>query len=229
MGRGVFEPADDMRGTNPPSNEELLDALADDLVRHGFDRKDLIRTILKSRTYQLSSEAPEGGSDEDGRYFSHCRVRLLQAEQMLDAVATASGGAEKFPGLPAGASASALADGEYKHPFLEAFGRPARAMACECERDGDTNLGEALQMVSGRTLDGLLRRDDGRAARLIASGRTDGEVVEELFLASLCRPPTADERQALVGRLGKAGANRRRAAEDILWALVNHKEFLFQH
>jgi hypothetical protein len=229
MGRGVVDPVDDMRSTNPPSNEELLDALADDFVHHGFDRKYLIRTILQSRTYQLSSAAPDSGPDEDGRFLSHYRVRLLQAEQLLDAVGAAAGSTEKFPGFPAGTSASALPDGEYKHPFLEAFGRPARAMACECERDGDTNFGEGLQMVSGRTLDGLLRRDDGRVARLIASGRPDEEVVEELFLASLCRPPTTEERQAVLGRLHKAGANRRKAAEDVLWALVNHKEFLFQH
>ncbi len=143
FGQGIVEPVDDFRGTNPPCNEELLDALAADFIQHGFDRKYLIRTIVSSRTYQLSS-TPTGSNAEDSRYFSHARVRLLQAEQLLDAIAAASGATVKFPAFPLGTPAAALPDGEYKIPFLEAFGRPARAMVCECERDSDTNLGQAL-------------------------------------------------------------------------------------
>jgi hypothetical protein len=228
FGQGVVDPVDDLRGTNPPSNEGLLDALAADFVRHGFDRKHLIRTILRSRTYQLSSR-PTPSNGDDQHYFSHARVRLLQAEQLLDAIGAATGAAEKFPGFPAGTSAVSLPDGEYKHPFLEAFGRPARAMACECERDTDTNLGQALHLVGGRTVHALLRAPDGRVARLSASGRPDREVIEELFLAALSRYPTAGERDLLVAKLRAAGPGRRKALEDVLWALLNHKEFLFQH
>jgi hypothetical protein len=156
-------------------------------------------------------------------------VRLLQTEQLLDAIASAAGAAVKFPAIPLGTSAAALPDGEYKHPFLEAFGRPARAMVCECERDTDTNLGQALHLVGGRTIHALLRDPAGRAARLSASSMPDEKVIEVLFLASLSRVPTAEERGLLLDKLHKAGADRRRIVEDILWALVNHKEFLFQH
>jgi hypothetical protein len=228
FGRGIVEPVDDFRSTNPPANEELLDALAAEFVRHGFDRKHLIRTILASRTYQLSS-APAPGNADDQRYFSHARVRLLQAEQLLDAVAAACGSSEKFAGFPAGTPAVALPDGETKHPFLEAFGRPARAMACECERDTDTNLGQALHLVGGRTVQNLVHAPAGRAARLTASALSDEAVIEELFLASLSRRPSAEEVRLLSDRLSRAGSRRRQAIEDVLWALVNHDEFLFQH
>jgi hypothetical protein len=128
-----------------------------------------------------------------------------------------------------GTSAVSLPDGEYKHPFLEAFGRPARAMVCECERDTDTNLGQALHLVGGRTVHVLLHDSAGRAARLSASALPEDKVIEELFLASLSRFPSAEERDLLIHKFHKPGAVRRRIVEDILWALVNHKEFLFQH
>ncbi|HEV3255885.1 MAG TPA: DUF1553 domain-containing protein, partial [Gemmataceae bacterium] len=165
----------------------------------------------------------------DDKYFSHARVRLLQAEQLLDAIGSATGTAEKFPNLPVGTPAVALPDGEYKHPFLEAFGRPARAMACECERDSDTNLGQALQLVGGGMVQDKIHRDAGRVARLIGSGRDNAGLAEELFLATLSRYPSRQERDVLVRRLDRAGTKRRRVAEDILWALINHNEFLFQH
>jgi hypothetical protein len=228
FGRGIVEPVDDIRGTNPPCNDELLDALTADLVRHHFDRKYLLRTIMKSRTYQLSWQTTPTNADDE-RYFSHALVRLPRAEAVLDAISTATGVAEKFPGLPLGTAAAALPDGEYKHPFLEAFGRPARAMACECERDSDTNLGQALHLVGGRTVQDKIRADNGRVARLIASGCSDAKLLEELFLATLSRYPTADEQEALLRRLARAGDRRRQVAEDVLWGLLNHKEFLFQH
>ncbi len=228
FGQGIVEPVDDFRGTNLPVNEELLDALAADFVRHGYDRKYLIRTIVTSRTYQLSS-TPTPGNAEDGKYFSHARVRLLQAEQLLDAISSATRTAVKFPGFPLGTLATTLPDGEYKHPFLEAFGRPARAMVCECERDADTNLGQALHLVAGRTVHALLSDPAGRPARLAASGLPDEKIIEELFLASLGRPPSEEEGRILLDKLRHSGSPRRHALEDILWALLNHKEFLFQH
>jgi len=147
----------------------------------------------------------------------------------LDAIVSATGTAEKFPGWPLGTPAVALADGEYQHPFLEAFGRPARAMACECERGSDTTLTQALQLVGGRVVQDKIHNDQGRVARLISSGRKNAEIIDELFLATLTRHPSAEEQQNLVARLDQAGSNRRQAVEDILWALINHKEFLFQH
>lgn len=228
FGRGLVEPVDDFRGSNPPSHPELLDALAADFARNGFDRKQLIRTVLNSRVYQLSSQTTPTTADDD-RYFSHARIRLLQAEQLLDAVSQAAGAPERFPGQPLGTPAIALPDGEYKHPFLDAFGRPPRASACECERDPETNLLQALQLVSGRTVSDLIRSDAGRAARLADSSVSVAQILDELFLATLTRLPTADERELLNPRIAPAGADRRQAIEDILWMLVNHSEFLFQH
>jgi hypothetical protein len=228
FGRGIVEPVDDFRSTNPPSNEELLSFLAAEFIRHNFDRKHLIRTIMKSRTYQLSSRTTATNAEDD-KYFSHARVRLMGAEELLDAIVSATGVAEKFPGFPQGTPAVALADGEYQHPFLEAFGRPARAMACECERGSDTTLIQALQLVGGRVVQDKIHSDGGRVSRLITSGRKNAEIVDELFLATLTRRPSPEEERELVARLDRVATNRRQAVEDLLWALINHKEFLFQH
>jgi hypothetical protein len=226
FGRGIVDPVDDLRSTNPPCNEELMAALADDFMRHSFDRKHLIRTILRSRTYQLTSRTTPTNA-ADGKYFSHAQVRLLQAEQLLDAISSATGVAERFPGFPLGRSAVSLPDGEHKHPFLEAFGRPARAMACECERESDTSLVQALFLVGGRVVHDKVRSENGRVAQLFAAGRSDAEIVDELYLATLARYPSAEERQTILGRW--SSGDHRRHAEDLLWALINHKEFMFQH
>ncbi|MFG0333123.1 MAG: DUF1549 and DUF1553 domain-containing protein, partial [Maioricimonas sp. JB049] len=151
FGQGIVDPVDDFRSSNPPAHPELLDALADQFVRSGFDRKELIRLVANSRVYQLSSKPTPTNADDD-RYFSHRAVRLLHAEQLLDAVAAVTGVDERFPGMPPGTRAIALPDGEYKHPFLEAFGRPARASACECERDSGLNFSQALHLVGGRVV-----------------------------------------------------------------------------
>jgi hypothetical protein len=227
FGRGIVEPVDDIRGSNPPSHPELLDALARDLAEHHFDRKHLIRTILRSRVYQLSWQPTPTNSDDE-QYFSHAHVRPLQAEQLLDAIGSATGVRERFAGFPAGTPAMALPDGELKHPFLEAFGRPARAMVCECERGNDTTMSQALHLVGSALVQEKLSSDSGRVAKLIASGKSDSDIIDDLFLATLCRFPTTDERSSLVQRLQKSPDQRRRVAEDVLWALVNHREFLFQ-
>jgi hypothetical protein len=227
FGRGIVEPEDDFRITNPPANPALLDALAAELVQSGFDRKHLIRTIMNSRVYQLSSRQTSTNADDE-RNFARHPVRRLAAEQLLDAICDATGVPEKFPAAPPGTPAARLPDGEYKHPFLEAFGRPARAMACECERDPDTTLGQALHLVGGKTIDEKVRSASGRAATLAASQMTDAAVINELFLATLSRFPTEAERSAAVQRLS-AARDRRTANEDVLHALVNHPEFVFQH
>ena len=216
-----------MRGSNPPSNPELLDTLTRDLVEHRFDRKHLIKTILRSRTYQLSWQ-PTPTNADDEQYFSHAHVRPLQAEQLLDAIGAATGVPERFPGFPAGTPAMAMPDGELKHPFLEAFGRPARAMACECERGTETSMGQALHLVGSPLIQEKLSSDSGRVAKLIASGKSDADILDELFLATLTRLPTNAEKSSLLPRLQNSPDKRRRLAEDVLWALVNHREFLFQ-
>jgi hypothetical protein len=227
MGRGIVDPVDDVRSSNPAANQPLLDALAEDLASHGFDRKHLIRVIANSSTYQLDSKS-NALNEADERFFSHASVRLLGAEQLLDAVSSAAGVPERFTNLPLGFRAAQVPDGEYTHKFLAAFGRPARAMACECERGGDSNLLQALQLAGGRSVDDKVRSAQGRVARLVGSGTPAEQIIEELYLAALSRYPTREELAALATRL-EGGPDRRTAAEDVLWALVNHREFLFRH
>jgi hypothetical protein len=228
FGRGLVEPVDDMRSSNPASHEELLDLLARDFAEHGFDRKQLIRQILNSRVYQLSSASTATNAD-DHRYQSHAQIRLLASESLLDAICQVTGVPEKFPELPLGTTAMTLPDGEYKHPFLEAFGRPVRASACECERDTQTNLSQALQLVSGQVVQAKLASDESRAAKLAAAELSPRQTLDELFLAALSRYPTAEERTALEPKLAVDETQQRHAIEDLLWMLINHSEFLFQH
>ena len=228
FGRGIVEPVDDFRSSNPPSHPELLKCLAEEFVSHGFDRKHIIRLILKSRIYQQDFE-PTLTSTEDGRYFSFRRPRMLQAEQLLDAISEATAVPESFPGFPLGTKAVGLPDGEFKHPFLEAFGRPARALACECERESSTNMSQALQLAGGALLQKKLAHNSGRPARLAGSSKTEDEIIEELFLTTLARFPSAEERTLLLEYLKSRENSKQTAIEDILWKLLNHREFLFQH
>jgi hypothetical protein len=229
FGQGIVEPVDDFRITNPASHPALLDMLAKEFIESGFDRKTMIRRIMTSRMYQLSSATTPSNRD-DHRHFSHASIRRLGAEQLLDAIADATGTPAKFPGLPLGSPAAMLADGEYQHPFLTAFGRPARAMACECEREADTTLSQALHLGGGRSFDAQLRHKDGRIAKLIEKKKTDSEIVDELFLVTLGRNPTSAEREASLSRIpDNTPEDRRRAIENLLHALLNHPEFVFQH
>lgn len=227
FGRGIVEPVDDFRSSNPPSNAALLDALASDYAAGGFDRKRLIRQIMLSRTYQLSSQTnATNGADE--RYFSHARIRQLGAEQLLDCIGQATLSPEKFTGFPAGLRAAQLADGEYNHVFLSTFGRPARSLACACERESDSNLGQALELIGGKLIETKIRSERGRIGQLIGGKAESAKIVEQCFLATLSRLPTKAEQEGLAARLD-ASSDRRATAEDLLWSLINHPEFLFQH
>lgn len=228
MGRGIVEPVDDFSESNPPASAELLQALADDFVAHGFDVKRTIRLILNSRVYQLTSAANEFNA-ADNRYFSHATVRMLSAEQMLDSSCLATGVPEKLFNLPPGSRAAQVPDGELVHPFLRDFGQPARADACECERGGDSTLEQALQLVGGRTLHSKVIAPENRIGQLLASNADDSTVVEQLFLATLSRHPSPEELGLSVAELSNRSGERRRAAEDLLWTLMNHPEFLLQH
>lgn len=230
MGRGIVEPVDDLRESNPPASAELLDALADDLASHGFDAKRTLRLICNSRTYQLSSR-PDVLNADDDRYFSHARVRLLPAESLLDAISQVTGVPERLFQLPPGSRAAEVPDGELPHEFLRTFGAPPRSTACECERQSDSTLEQALQVVAGRTVHAKLVAPENRVGRLLDSGADADAVVSELFLAALSRPPTTPERDLALARLAPTTSpeDRRRAAEDLLWSLLNHPEFLFRH
>lgn len=227
IGRGIVEPVDDFRDSNPASNDELLDGLTAEFVANGFDLKKLIKSILASRTYQLSARTNELNAD-DAIYFSHAYTKLLPAEVLLDAISTVTGTVTPFDGLPKNARATQLPDGKMDNPFLKTFGRPARELACECERESDSNLSQALQLIGGATVNGKLRDDNGRMASLAKTEKTPEEITRELYLVALSREPNATEIEAAVKHL-KATADRRQAVEDLGWVLINSKEFLFRH
>ena len=240
LGRGIVDPPDDFRDSNPSANDALLEALAQEFVKSNYDVKHVVRIIANSRTYQLSSHA-KAGNQEDEKYFSHALVRRkrLTAELLLDAVCAATGEPEKFTEMPEGTRAVQLPDGQViytggryaswdRHPFLKALGQPAREAVCECERESDLNVARALEMKNGSFVLGKLRAPDNRLGRLLAKGLSDADIMTELFLATLSRPPLADEVRSTLEHVTKAD-NKRTAWEDIQWALLNTNEFLFRH
>jgi YD repeat-containing protein len=227
MGKGIVDPVDDFRESNPSCNDELLDALAGDFAKNKFDMKHLVRTIMKSRTYQLSAQ-PNDSNKDDNKYFSHAVTKLLTAEQLLDAICDFTSMPEKFAGLPMGTRAIQLPDGEVNHPFLKAFGQPARELACECERESDGNLAQALQLINGPTVNEKVRNAGNRLGKLLGGKMSDEEILTELFFAALARAPFDDEKKISLGHVAK-GTDKRKAWEDVVWALINTREFLFRH
>jgi len=227
IGRGIVEPVDDFRDSNPACNDELLDGLTADFVKDGYDLKQLIRSILRSRTYQLSATTNPLNAD-DNLYFSHAQTRLLPAEVLLDAISTVTATTTSFEGLPRGSRATQIPDGKMENPFLKTFGRPARELACECERESDSNLSQALQLIGGATVNGKLRDDNGRMAQLAKSGKSAEQVTRELYMVALCRDPSPTELAAASKHL-TSSKDFRQAVEDLGWVLINSKEFLFRH
>lgn len=227
FGRGIIEPADDVRVTNPASNEPLLDELAGEFVKSGYSVKHVLRLIANSRTYQLSSLAGPRNS-RDNQNFSRSYQRRIKAEALLDAVSLATGIPEAFNGHPAGTRAIQLVDNRVNSYFMDIFGRPRREVVCTCEREETANLTQALHLINGQTLQSKLGSPKGRIAELEKSGKADGEVVEELYLWTLCRRPEPDE-AARGLKLMSESKNRRQALEDLGWVLMNSREFLFNH
>jgi hypothetical protein len=228
FGRGIVDPPDDFRDSNPPSNAALLDALAQDFSQHGFDRRRLLKTILNSHTYQADFRENEFNKGEV-KYFSHYQPRLLSAEQLLDAICAMTGLPETFSGLPVGIKATELpAPDVAKHEFLKIFGQPERQTVCACERTSDSNLGMAIQFFNGPLIYGKLRDENNRFRKLMAAGRPHEEIIRELYLAAVCREPTPKELAANLAHLA-AKNDAISAMEDIAWAILNTNEFLFQH
>lgn len=227
VGKGIVDPVDDFRDSNPPSNPELLNYLADELLKSGFSSRQLIRTIMNSRVYQLSSQRNQFNADDE-IYFSHATTRMLTAEQLLDAICTVTGQQEDFAGLPGGTKAVDLVDPPEGHKFLQVFGQPQRELPCECERSTDSNLSQALQLINGPTVHNKLRSDAGSVHQWITTGKTDAEIIDLLYLTALSRPPLPEEQQTAQNHV-KANEDRTRALEDVAWAVINSKEFLFQH
>jgi hypothetical protein len=232
MGRGLVEPVDDFRDTNPPTNPELLDALARHLVENRYDLKAVIRAIMNSQAYQLSGRSNQSNAGDE-QNFSRAYPKRLSAEVLLDAISTATGSPPEFPGLPKGVRAVQMWDSEWslqwQSYFLNAFGRPPRTSPCECERSQEPTIAQVLHLMNAPEIQAQLAGRDGRAHRLAATPRTDAQVIEELFLAAYARRPTPKEQEAALALFAKSGDDRSRAAEDLLWALINTTEFVFNH
>jgi Protein of unknown function (DUF1549)/Protein of unknown function (DUF1553) len=228
FGRGIIDPVDDIRASNPPSNPALLDALAKDFIEHNFDLRHLMRTIANSRTYQASVATNEW-NEKDGENFSHAMPRRLSAEELMDALALATGVRPAFPEAPPDTRAEQVTDPHIgKDGFLDLFGRPARESSCECERRSDLSLPQALNLVNGKAISDAVADAGGRVAKAILSGRSDRDLVTELYLASLSRPPRAAELESALKYL-QGGSGRAARAQDLLWALVNSKAFLYNY
>ncbi len=229
MGRGLVEPLDDLRATNPASNPELLDALAADFVAHKYDLKHLLRTILNSRAYQLSSAVTAGNrADGSNTHFTRYTVKRLTAEQLADAVDFATGTREKYTGVPLGTRAIQLPDTEYRSYLMDTFGRPPRQITCECERTVKPNIAQALHLLNGDFLNRKIADKAGRVEKLMAAKAPAAKSVEELYLVTLSRPPSADELAKAEGWV-KSAPSVKEGLQDLLWTLVNSKEFLFNH
>ncbi len=225
--RGIVEPVDDFRDSNPPSNPALLDALTAYFDTHGMRLGPLVAWIMKSQAYQLSA-TPDSTNASDEANFSHAAVRLLPAEVLLDAMSQVLGVAEPFANAPGSLRSTQLPGPAAGVTFLKTFGKPDRLLTCECERSEATTLAQAFQMINGETLRRKLERSDNRIGRALARGDSDLDLLREFYLASLCREPTAAERARLLAHAGSSAA-RRKKWEDIVWAIFNSKEFLLRH
>ena len=225
FGKGIIDPVDDIRASNPPSNPALLEALAKDLADHNFDLQYLMRTIVNTRAYQTSIETNDWNAG-DRVNFSHAFPRRLSAEELMDAVEAAAGARPNFPEVPEDTNAEQLVDPHVgQEGFLDVFGRPPRESACECERRADFSLPQALNLVNGGTISDAVADPKGRVAKLVLGGKNDEAIVEDLYLAALGRMPTSVERERGLRYLG--GGARATRAQDLLWALLNSKGFLY--
>jgi hypothetical protein len=236
MGRGLVEPIDDFRVTNPPSHPELLDALADDLIASRYDLRHLVRTIMNSRTYQLAA-LPNDTNGDDETSFARAIVRRLPAETLLDAQCQLLEVSASFAGYPDGTRAGQVrgvqrgqrrSRGSAGDRFLKSFGKPMRLLACECERSSETTLKQALVLIGDEGLQELLTSVDNRVAKLATAELTDRERVSELYWAALSRAPTDEELKSAEVLLGSS-ADKLATLQDLTWALLNAKEFLFRH
>lgn len=228
FGRGLVEPLDDLRETNPPTNPELLDALAQHLIDQNFDLKAVTRTLLNSRVYQLTSDANEFNI-HDRQNFSHAQYRAMPAEVLLDAISQVTGVPEEFPGWPKGKRAIEIWDNRMESYFFKIFGRPTRVTVCSCERGNEPSIAQALHLMNSAEVADKIWHRDGRARILADSGATPEELVGEICLTVLSRYPDASERELLLEVLRTSSDDRRKAVEDVFWVLLNTRRFLFVH
>ena len=229
FGVGLVEKVDDLRVTNPASNEKLLSAAAKYLADHHFDLRSLMRAIMTSQTYQLSS-APRLENETDTRFYSHYYPKRLMAEVLLDAVAEVTGAENKFPNYPPGFRAVQLPDAGLDSYFLKTFGRPDRIVTCECERSAEPSITQVLHLSNGDTLNTRLEEKQNRIGKLLAQNDSPDKIITEGYYSAFSRPPTGEELRRLESQVEKAKDGEKRAAfEDVYWALLSSKEFLFNH
>lgn len=237
LGRGIVDPIDDFRATNPPVNSQLLEALVDDFLKHDASLKHLIHTITTSHTYQLSA-VPNDTNRDDETNFSRAYVRRLTAEQLLDAFAQVTGSKLEFGGYPAGMRAIeipgvAVRSGPRRRTigetesFLRVFGKPQRLQSCDCERIGESTLSQAFQLVSGELVDRLLSNRDNRLEGWLSNNLPPNQIITDLLWTALSRPPTETELASL-GKLIENTPDRRQTLEDIVWGVMNSDEFLLR-
>ena len=228
FGRGIVHPVDDFRASNPPTNPALLDALAKELVTHNYDLKALMRFIMNSHVYQLSS-IPNEYNSADTKNFSRAYRRRLPAEVLLDAVVDVTGVRDNFTGMPIGARATQAWTYKIDSAFMDAFSRPNSSSDCPCERDTSTSVVQSLHMMNSKGLQAKLTAKEGRVKQLVESKKPPEEIVTELYLAALSRYPTAEEKEIATKAFSGEGVTPQTATEDVLWALLNSAEFVFNH
>ncbi|MBL8800048.1 MAG: DUF1553 domain-containing protein [Planctomycetia bacterium] len=225
--RGIIDPVDDLRSTNPPTNPVLLDALTKDFIEHKFDARHLMRTIVLSQTYQRSTRANRTNG-HDTLNFSRAIPRRMKAEVLVDCLVQATGVAESFPGAPGGFRAVQLPDGNVQSPLLSMLGKPMRLEACECERSDESNMLQALEFINGKSILDRVSRPGGRVDTLLKQKLTDAQVIEELYWWAVCRAPSEKEMEKALAHFKEYEAKQRtEAAQDLMWTLLNTKDFLF--
>jgi hypothetical protein len=227
MGVGLVEPVDDLRATNPPSNPELMALLKKEFVSKKFDLKSVVRVILNSRAYQLSSKTLPT-NETDSRFYSHYYARRLPAEVLLDAISQSTGISDEFRGYPRGIRAVQVPDPGLNSYFLSLFGRSDRVTACACERMGDVTMPQLLHLQNGESIGNKIRSGEGRLAQWLREFKDDNRVIEELFLATFSRLPSPREKETVL-KLLSAGEPREEVFRDLFWALLNAKNFAFNH
>jgi len=226
FGQGIVEPVDDVRVSNPPSNPQLFETLGRKLVEYNYDFKQLVRDICASNTYQRSTER-NSSNETDDRNFAHANVRRIPAESLLDCISQITQTKDKFPGLPLGARAVQVADGGTSTYFLTTFGRAKRETVCTCEVSTDPSLSQALHLLNGTTVEGKIGQG-GLVKQLLADGRTPEQVIESLYIRALSRQPLPEEMDQLKAVVAES-PNPQAGLEDIFWAILNSREFLFNH
>jgi hypothetical protein len=236
MGRGIVDPVDDFRITNPASHPDLLKALANEFVQSGFDMRHVIRLIMQSRTYQLSSD-PNATNKADDRNFSHAIVRRLAGEQLFDSLHASMAVAPRFKNFPLASRAAQLpgpvqgrkreAGADDAIGFLSQFGAPPRFLACECERSNESTMGQSFTLISGPQVNDLLRDGRNRLGLLLSDKSSYEEKVDALYWSTLTRAPSAEERMRLA-QLIRESKDKRASMEDLAWSLVNAKEFVLR-